>query len=51
MHIVGLKATDMDLLAGKTVHHNEVRVWALVVLWSVVTVVAGYILWAKVAGF
>lgn len=41
----------MDLLSAKTVHQNEVRVWAVVVLWGVVTVAAGYILWAKVAGF
>jgi len=41
----------MALIAGKTDQHTEVRVWALVVLWGVVTVVAGYILWAKVAGF
>ena len=41
----------MAFLAGKTHHHPEVRVWALLVLWGLVTVGAGYILWAKVAGF
>ncbi len=41
----------MSVLVGKTDHHTEVRVWALVVLWGVVTLAAGYILWAKVGGF
>jgi hypothetical protein len=30
---------------------HEVRVWALMALLGVVTLVAGYILWAKISGF
>jgi hypothetical protein len=41
----------MALLAAKTGHKPETRIWALIVLWGVVTLIAGYILWAKVSGF
>src|SRR5579862_3907976 len=42
---------DMALLATKTNHKEETRVWALIILWGVVTLMAGYALWMKVAGF
>ena len=32
-------------------HKQEVRVWSLILLLGVATVVAGYILWAKISGF
>jgi len=41
----------MALLATKTNHKEETRVWALIILWGVVTLMAGYALWMKVAGF
>lgn len=30
---------------------HEVRVWALMALLGVVTLIAGWILWAKISGF
>ncbi len=46
-----LGGNDMALLATKTNHKEETRVWALIILWGVVTLMAGYALWMKVAGF
>jgi hypothetical protein len=41
----------MALPVAHNDHKQEVRVWALILLWAVVTMIAGYILWAKVSGF
>ena len=32
-------------------HSHDVRLWALILLLGIATLVAGYILWAKVSGF
>jgi hypothetical protein len=32
-------------------HRHEVRIWALMALLGVVTLIAGSILWAKISGF
>ena len=32
-------------------HRHEVRVWALVLALGLATLIAGYILWAKITGF
>lgn len=32
-------------------HGHEVRLWALVLTLGLTTLIAGYILWAKISGF
>jgi len=44
------KTGHPEPLAG-TRHKQEVRLWAVMLLLGVATVVAGYFLWAKVSGF
>jgi len=43
------KAGPPELLPSHH-HKQEVRVWALILLLGVATLMAGYILWAKISG-
>lgn len=51
MSLLEAKAGRVPPVSATKCRRQEVRVWALIALLGVVTLIAGWVLWAKISGF